>query len=288
MSAKGRGGGLCGNSNLLDDFQTRQTIQNHVLQDRDLIPTLQHNLAHSPAPGWFTTLKSGLSPRGERFRTKDNPLARGDKRVARSRYGLSVKGHNMHGFTTNGGVVQTKKYNYSKTARQCPASQDRSTSNKRKRLCHEKNESEASSESEAIRFRGRYCGLAKISSATRCECIWGKDVATGTPGLPTVVEYSMVDADTEMATKSWRLVRSSEYDEGAAISLLASALPSTIGKMSLCFVLLVWSGKHCIQDDWLQHTITSSMRVQVYSCVPLYSGMGPYCNMLVTGTAKKT
>jgi hypothetical protein len=56
----------CVSSVLVDDFQTRQTIQNHVLQDRDLIPTLQHNLAHSPAPGWFTTLKSGLSPRGER------------------------------------------------------------------------------------------------------------------------------------------------------------------------------------------------------------------------------
>lgn len=49
----------------------------------------------------FSLVSLEISINDQSFRTKDNPLARSDKRVARSRYGLSVKGHNMHGFTVS-------------------------------------------------------------------------------------------------------------------------------------------------------------------------------------------
>ena len=55
----------CVSSVLVDDFQTRQTIQNHVLQDRDLIPTptqprpqprsrMVHDIEIWPVAAWRT------------------------------------------------------------------------------------------------------------------------------------------------------------------------------------------------------------------------------------------
>ena len=64
----------------------------------------------------FSLVSLEMSINDQSFRTKDNPLSRGDKRIARSRDGLSVKGHNVHGFTVSCNV--RKRHNKAHCHRQ--------------------------------------------------------------------------------------------------------------------------------------------------------------------------